>query len=167
MSSPVMNFCRSTSSPERAHITRTSICERSETISLCPGGATNARRRDAGTPCIGGFSHAMRPVSASTCFHFACHPSAHYLGIAEPLIDVSSFTQSAQSVGQRVVGFGEGGFIGVGDLHSGNPEDPPRLLWAVPVDLVRPFLGHRLALGVPGDEFLEARFGDETVEGVV
>jgi hypothetical protein len=65
-----------------------------------------------------------------------------------------------------VVDFSEGGFIGVGDPHSGNLEGPPRLLWAVPVELVRPLLGYRLALGVPSDEFLGERLGNETIEGL-
>src|SRR5215218_10713242 len=41
-------------------------------MSLCPAGAVNARRRGLGIPCSGGFSHAILPVSASTCFHLAC-----------------------------------------------------------------------------------------------
>src|SRR5215207_4274266 len=67
-----MNSWRSFSSPERAGKTRTSIWLRSETISLCPGGATNARFSSCGIPCRGGFSHAILPVAASSCFHLAC-----------------------------------------------------------------------------------------------
>src|SRR5215217_4433562 len=94
------------------------------------------------------------------------HPSTLNLGVAEPLIYVRGFTQSAQGLGQRVVGFGEGGFIGVGDFHSGYLEGPPRLLWTVPVDLLRPLLGYSLALSVPGDEFLGERLSNETIEGL-